>query len=74
MGGVEDGTRPMYTSLITINNLSVIVRVIVAGLLRPKSTSSIITTNITYFIFMKHFMKMVIRKNTSIFHAHMGYV
>ena len=50
------GMRPISTYIITIKTLSTIVKVKVAGLLRPKFRSSIITTNITSFIVIRNFM------------------
>ena len=48
--------RPIFAYPITINTLSMIVKLIVTGLLRHKYKSSIIINTITYLIFMNKFM------------------
>ena len=52
MVSIGDGMRPKSTSPITINTLYIIVKIILADLLRPTSKSCIITPTITYFIFV----------------------
>ena len=53
MGGIGDGLRPIYTSPITINTFSVIVKIILSGILIPTPKSYIITPTVTFYIFMK---------------------
>ena len=54
------GMIPMYTSLVTsliiMDNLSIIVKVRVDSILRRKSTSFIITPTITSFVFTRNSM------------------
>ena len=57
MGGRVAAMIPIYTYPITINNLSTIVKVRVAGLLRPKSKSYVVTIYITPLITTNTFVK-----------------
>ena len=57
MGGRESGMITISISLVTINTLSTIVKVIVAGILIPNSTTSIIINTITYFFDMDTFVE-----------------
>ena len=50
MGGRVSGMRPILNSPITINHLYNILKIRVAGILRPKSTSSIFNTYTTPII------------------------
>ena len=52
MVGIRAGLIPIYTSHIAINNFSNIVKVRVADLLIPTSTSCTITPTISYLKFM----------------------
>ena len=55
MGGRGYGLRTISTSPITINNLSIIFKVIVANLLRP---TSIATPTINSFVVMETIVNM----------------
>ena len=56
MGGIVAGLRPIYTFPITLKTFFDIVKIRMAGILGPKSTSSIITTYITPLITMNTFV------------------
>ena len=53
--------RPISTSHISINTFSVLLKGRVDHLLRPTSTSFIVTPTITFFIFMNTIIKMARR-------------
>ena len=61
MGGVGSGLRPISTSTFTINTFYVIVKVIVADILRYNSTSFTITPTTTSFIFVNNIIHMARR-------------
>ena len=60
MGGRGDGLKPISTSFIAINNFCVTFKVIVHDLLRPTSTSSVITPNITSCVLMNTIIDMTV--------------
>ena len=59
MGVIVAGLRPISKSLIIINNLLNIVKIGVAGIMRPKPMSSIITTYITPLLTMNNFINVM---------------
>ena len=56
MVGIVAGLIHISTSLIIINTFSTILKIRVAGHMRPKSMSSVVTTYITPIIIMHTFV------------------